>query len=91
MTRVSTKYFLIKGVPIAALLIYFVLTLLAYRLQTDGAGLWVWGLPFGFGLLALIAGDPIRRRIGVTYKWLAAYTRSLGALYAATAFGMALL
>ena len=91
MKSVRTKYRLMKGIPIAALLIYFALTLLAFQLRTDGAGQWVWGLPFGFGLLALIAGDPIRRRIGVTYKWLAAYTRSLGALYAATAFGLALL
>ena len=91
MMTVQTKYFLLKGIPIVALLLYLILTFLALTLEQKGGGKWVWAMPFGYGLLALIAGDPMRRRIGVTYKWLSAYTRSLGALYAATAFGIALL
>ena len=90
MSSSRSKIILLKGIPIAALLLYAALTLLALSLTERGAHPLLWGLPFGYGLLALIAGEPIRKRIGVTHKWLAAYTRSLGALYATTAFLIAI-
>ena len=90
MTHIRKTYFLLKGIPIATLLLYVALTLVAYAVTERGGSRFVWILPLGYGLLALIAGDPMRKRLGVTYKWLAAYTRSLGALYAVTAFALAI-
>lgn len=89
MTYFRRTYFLLKGIPIVALLLYVALTFVAYAATEQGGSKFIWALPFGFGLLALIAGEPVRKHLGVTYKWLAAYTRSLGALYAVTAFALA--
>lgn len=91
MTYAHKQYILIKGIPIGAMLLYLLLSFFAYMATADaGWSRLIWVVPFGFGLLALILGEPIRRKKRLTHKWLAAYTRSLGALYATMAFALAL-
>ena len=90
MTATQKRYILIKGIPIAALIIYALLSLMCLRMTDGGVSRYVWSIPYTVGLLELIAGEPIRKRLRVSHNWLAAYTRSLGALFATVSFAVAI-